>query len=193
MKAIEHPLWFVLLRDWKLREKRTGLTFPYLVGALRDSQESVNVSLEQAESELFALLCAMCDNTPGTHVVRVGRCNVLKEVVAEVYAVGESRAEDSPIESSTAPGVCHLYVEVAYLERMNELTVASVYDNLRKRFAAEISLGNFSFARKLGYGSYSADEIKFIEGTKVKIRAKKVREVQKPQDGGPEIQRAKKR
>jgi hypothetical protein len=159
-------LWFQLLHDWKWVVGRTGFTFPYLIGAMRESQDTVLCSQDDAEDALFALLIDMCDITRGSHIVRKGRCKSLHEPIAELYAAGERYAEAVPIKSAKT-GAARLHVEPAYIKRERDPTVESVFDRLKESVVNEIMAGRFSFISKQeGYGPFTKQELEFISRTR---------------------------
>src|SRR5260221_2735595 len=75
------PVWFKLLEQFR-RDGRFGLTFPFLLGALRTPPGLTIAADELNRGELTTLLESMRDNTPPSHYVRIALCDWLHEPVA---------------------------------------------------------------------------------------------------------------
>lgn len=152
------PQWFRLLEF--NRHKRFGLTFPFLIGALRTPPGLVVAGEEANFAELHALLGSMRDHTPHSRYVRIAECDRLRQAVA---APGFLRFRPPGVDRqipSPAHGVCALYVQPQYIP--DEVRgIASVAESLWRECAQAILTGNFSF-RNGSFQSFDDADLRFI-------------------------------
>lgn len=138
------PAWLKLLLLNNQR-RRFGLTFPFLVGALREPPGAVSAT-EVAVGELKRLLESMRDDTPESHVIRIAECDRLHQPVAApipgMFNLGVGYAAIPSLKN----GRVSLYVSEQYLQGKRP-SVETVSNSLWNLSAAAISERRFSFDR----------------------------------------------
>lgn len=133
------PSWLKLL----LLNKRFGLTFPFLIGALREPPGATTVA-DTARDELTKLLKSMRDDTPASHVIRIAECDRLHQPVAAPIPRGYSPGVGfTAIPSRTSERVS-LYVSKQYLVGVLQ-SIDAVSDSLWNVIAAPVAERHFSF------------------------------------------------
>jgi hypothetical protein len=167
------PLWFWLIRRWVETGKGdTGLTLPFLIGALWIEGRKAGFP---GRRQLTDLLYAFQRHTPSTHVIRIGQCGNLGEPVAKAIPEDPSRRDPKePMLSDEQRidlprGASRLYVrDYEHRRDMN-----SAAESLAKLVEAAFSDGRYSFQRGNGgrsgrgdYVPFTDEDQRFIEATK---------------------------
>jgi hypothetical protein len=136
------PAWLklLLLNNQRIR---FGLTFPFLVGALREPPGAAT-DTNVAEGELKRLLVSMRDETPESYAIRISECDRLHQpVAAQIPGVYSAGVGFAAIPSPTN-GRVSLYVSEQYLLGAPR-GIDAVSNPLWTMSATAISERHFSF------------------------------------------------
>ena len=136
------PAWFklLLLNNQRIR---FGLTFPFLIGALR-APPGVATATDTARDELTELLKSMRNDTPESHVIRIAECDRLHQPVAAPIPAGFSPGVGFAAIPSPTSGRVSLYVSEQYLLSAPP-SVDAVSNSLWNMSAAPIAERHFSY------------------------------------------------
>jgi len=131
-----HPTWFKLLIYYRYRGPKYGfssygLTFPFLIGALRVPVGSSVCTIEENKIEILSLLNSMRDETPNDYNIHITKCDRVG-VVASPSKGGLKHPTTGSIFST------HQYLTD------EERGVNSIADSIWNECGQQIIQGNFS-------------------------------------------------
>jgi hypothetical protein len=137
-----YPGWLklLLLNNQRIR---FGLTFPFLVGALREPPGAVT-DTNVAAGELKRLLVSMRDDTPESYTIRIAECDRLHQPVAAPIPGGYGAGVGFAAIPSPTNGRVSLYVSEQYLPGASR-GIDAVSNSLWIKSATTISERRFSF------------------------------------------------
>lgn len=154
-----NPRWFQLIHYFCRARGFETLTFPFVIGALRDPVGSVTPA-DNSRRELRQLLQHMVDETPGDYVVWIYRCGQLKQPV--MRPLSEDRLYGVPFHSSAQLRDTLFVSSELFSGKAQSLD--SLRDLLWEEFGEAVSDGKFSVPSHLRtYCSFSDDDLAAIE------------------------------
>lgn len=142
--------WYKLLQEWVIVQKRSGLTIPYIIGAL---ELTGNSSQESVES----LINNIVKSDYGKTIV-LKRCDDLNEYILTI-----ERAIIYPenfIHRSPQSG--NIIFKAALDTKPLGDNIAEIIRKLAKRYENNINKGQFSRDMFLSWTEYSENEKEFI-------------------------------
>ena len=153
-----HPAWFKLLQY--NRDKRFGLTLPFLVGALRIPPGRLISDDASNLAQLRALLESMRDHTPDEYYIKIAKCDRLQQPVAAPGPRGYRPASiDKPLPTPTRSN-CALFASPQYL--IDETGgIDALVESLWAAVGTPISNGLFSF-RDGSFQPFDERDLRFI-------------------------------
>jgi hypothetical protein len=160
-KRLKGPLWFALMRHWVDTDRgKTGLTLPFLVGALwRDRGAAGKPDALQLSNLLFAFQT----RTPAGCFIKIKPTD-LHQPVAKAYQ-GDAMSVAHTIELAAGPS--RLSIE----DYKHTRTIDSAFPSLWILVGDAIREGRFSYSKAAGrYVEFTADETAFIDETKSLIK-----------------------
>lgn len=166
--------WLRLLQHQRSRG-RTGLTIPFLIGAVgAPDQRDSSIEEDAAYGALSSLLLSFRDEVPDAHSVVIAECVDLREPIVALYPRGQARADCEGLPAGGAGIDTRLYVQRQYFLGRKH-TVESVIGALWKRFRDHLMRSEFSF-REGRYAPFNAEDQAFAEravSTRVLAREEK--------------------
>ena len=152
------PAWFKLLQY--NRDKRFGLTLPFLVGALRNPPGRVISDTIRNLADLRTLLEAMRDDTPDGYYIQIAKCDRLQQPVA---APGPQNyrptSVDTPLPSPSRRD-CSLFASPQYVTN-DTAGIDALAESLWAAVGIPISNGLFSF-RDGFFQTFDESDFQFI-------------------------------
>jgi hypothetical protein len=156
-----HPRWFQLIHFFCRARGFETLTFPFVIGALRDPVGLV-IPAENSRRELRQLLQQMVDETPGSYVLWIYRCGQLKQPV--IRPRSEDRSYGIPVHSSVQLRDTLFVSSEFFSGKAQAQSLDSLRDRLWEEFGGDVSDGKFSVPEhRRTYCSFSDDDLAAIE------------------------------
>lgn len=151
------PRWFQLLQ-YNQAHHHYGPTIPFILGSLRSPVGAVIANPQICCDELRSLLQEMLDNTPGRFVLRISRCDRLRQpIVAPFEAAYE--LQGLPLRSDVQNRDT-LFVDREFVGEGS--SVQTLLNALWRELSSVICKGRFSFNNGL-YGPFTTDDRRLIE------------------------------
>jgi len=148
--------WFRPL-DAQRRRNKTGLTIPFLLGALRDPPGPIPEE-DAAYRDLLTLLVEIRESNLESHVVRLSRCTEHREPIAALHPRSDSQRANTAIPSSR--GDVSLFVDHRYGGGTG--TIDPVLAFLWKEYREQLASGHYSL-RDGSYQEFSEGDRDFIK------------------------------
>ncbi|MFH1871099.1 MAG: hypothetical protein ABIK82_17395 [Pseudomonadota bacterium] len=161
------PDWFVLIEQWKPRQMgETGITLPFLVGALAYKRGSPSVS----EQEVRALLDEIVCRPVSGFVAEVRWCNNIDAPVFTVSPVGHALPFKSSFSGGTGVTLGFSQDAQAKYGGLDCTSAADCLERLASHALPHVAAGNFSRVRESGkgawgWGAFLPKERAYIEET----------------------------
>jgi hypothetical protein len=154
-----NPRWFQLIHFCTTR-RYEAVTFPFVLGALRDPVGSV-LPAENSRIELHQLLQMLLDETPSGYVLWIHRCGQIWQPV--IVPRLEDRFYGVPVHSSVQTRDT-LFVNDELFPVGKARSLGSLTEGLWEEFGDAISSGRFSIpADSRVYCPFSEDDLDIIE------------------------------
>jgi hypothetical protein len=163
---MREPDWFILIKQWVANPRRTGLTLPFLVGALARKAGRTGAD-EQYVREVLNEIVA---RPVGGYVAQVSWCGDIRAPVLSTARVGSRHKMASPTGLPNGPAagntlaftrniVDHWSLKDPrdLLEKLTEDAVRAIRDGGYSRRPADDS-GEFEYA------DFTTAELEFIDG-----------------------------
>jgi hypothetical protein len=151
--------WLSLLQHQRARG-RTGLTVPFLIGAVRITDRSDAIEENEAFGALSSLLLSFRDETPEPQSIVIAECVDLHEPIVSLYPRQPGRAGCEAVPESLGV-ITRLYVQRQYFQRRMR-TVESVISKLWQRHRDNLIRGEFSF-REGRYATFNHQDRAFLD------------------------------
>lgn len=153
------PYWFNLLLYQRTRGK-TGLTIPFLIGAVRPVVAPAEMGEAEAYGEVQGLLASLRDNVSDSHSVVIKECNELHIPIAALYPLEHGQADCESVKGRNNQG-SRLFMQHSYFAKRRR-TIEAATEGLWEYFHAHLVSGEFSY-REGRYATFNDEDLDFIE------------------------------
>ena len=154
-------LWFCLLDAWH-KQNRYGLTFPFIVGALREPVGSVAPGGLDGPAELLGILEKIRYEMPEDKHGLIKPCYTIDEVVLGFSAGDKPMTKAIPFFSA-AQQRNTLFIDASlYPELTDAIDLSMAAAALWNRYGDRIAAGHFS--KNGEWGGYTGAERAWIDG-----------------------------
>lgn len=153
------PYWFKLLQYQRARGK-TGLTIPFLIGAVRPAVAPAKMGEAEAYAEVQGLLASLRDDVSDSNSVVIKECNEFHIPIAALYLLEHGQADCESVKGRNNEG-SRLFMQRSYFAKRRR-TIEAATEGLWEYFDTHLVSGEFSY-REGKYVPFNDEDLDFIE------------------------------